>query len=244
VKKGFGVILLSILLLSGCGGAEAEPEFDGVRVLLRYDLDIREYASADGAKEEMERWAEAYNSGPPEDRFAGTMAFYEMKETDGGYQGYLDCGDMGNFAGAGVYSAGTWNPNEPVTVTDTATGEAVTLDEECAAGLHASYEVVYGPVSSLLMGSDQIVMELNGTVRYATAGWTVDGDRATADPVILYERGDETFAIVYEPAGEAGKGKYSWVIILAVGILGAAGIAAISVYEIRGINKRMKTRGN
>ena len=248
MKKGFGVFLLSMMLLSGCGYAEdTEPEFEGVRVLLRYDFDIQEYASVDSAQQEMERWADAYNTESPEDYFTGTMAFKNIRETDEGYQGYLNCGDIGNFAGAHMYSLGDdWNPESPMAATDTSTGEDVTLDEAFLTGLPDSYEMVYGPTASLLMGSDQIEIEVNGAVRYVSEGWTSDGNKVTADPVVLYEQEEENFVIIYEPevGRSAGKEKYSWVIILAVGVLGITGIAVVSRYEMRGMKKRMKDAGN
>jgi hypothetical protein len=240
VRKGFGVFLVSIMmLLCGCAGAEeTEPEFKGVRVLMRYDFDIQEYASVDSAQREMERWVDAYKTESPEDQYIGTITFSEMKETEEGYQGYLDCGDIESFAGVHVYNLDEgmpWEQDNPVVVTEMATGEEVSLDEAYLSGLPASYEMVYGPVESLLMGSDRIVLEMNGQIQYATAGWNQDGDRIAADSVELYERGDGYFVIVYEPEGIEGKdaGKYSWVNILVVGILGIAGILILSKYEMR-----------
>lgn len=250
MKKGLGVFLLSMMLLLGCGGAEeTEPEFDGVRVLMRYDFGIQEYASVDSAQREMERWAEAYNAESPDDHFTGTMAFADIQETEEGYQGYLDCGDIENFEGVHVYSLGddiVWETEDTMVVTDTATAEVVSLDESYLAGLPATYEMVYGPVEALLMGSNEIEIEVNGEVRYISAGWTQEGAIAAADPVELYAQEEGTFAILFEPesGGNADKGKNSWVIILVVGILGIAGIAVLSRYEIRGMNKRMKDAGN
>ena len=250
MKKGFGVFLLSMMLLSGCGYAEdTEPEFEGVRVLLRYDFDIQEYASVDSAKQEMERWVDAYNTESPDDHFTGTMAFADIQETEEGYRGYLDCGDIENFEGVHVYGLGggiAWEPESPVVVTETDTGEDVTVDEAFLAGLPADYKMVYGPAEALLMGSDQIEVAVNGEIRYISVGWTQDGTKATADPVELYAQEEGTFAILFEPESgrRADKGKNSWVIILVVGILGIVGIAVLSRYEIRGMNKRMKDAGN
>jgi hypothetical protein len=245
VNKGFGVFLVSMMmLLTGCGGAEvSEPEFEGVRVLMRYDFDIQEYASVDSAQREMERWVDAYNTESPEDHFSGTIAFADIQETEGGYLGYLDCGDIENFAGVHVYNHGiAWERENQMMVTEAATGEEVTLDESFLASLPESYEIVYGPVESLLMGSDRIILELNGLVRYVSAGWTPEGNQAAADPVELYEQEEGTFAILYEPEGNEAKGtgKYSWVVILVVGAVGIAGILVLSKQEIRG----MKDAGN
>ena len=250
MKKGFGVILmLFVILLPGCGDTEVpEPDFEGVRVLMRYDFGSQEYASVDSAQREMERWADAYNAESPEDYFTGIMVFADIQQTEAGYQGYLDCGDIENFEGVHVYSLGddmVWEIQDPVTVADTATGEDVILDEPYLAGLPASYDIIYGPAEALLMGSDQIEIEVNGAIRYISAGWTQEGDRITADPVELFAQEEGMFVLLYEPrdSGAPQKGTYSWVIILMVGVLGIGGIVAVSIYEGHG-RKRMKDAGN
>ena len=174
-----------MMLLTGCGGAEvSEPEFEGVRVLMRYDFDIQEYASVDSAQREMERWV-----GCLQYRIAGGTIFpershlriYRRPKED--IWGYLDCGDIENFAGVHVYNHGiAWERENQMMVTEAATGEEVTLDESFLASLPESYEIVYGPVESLLMGSDRIILELNGLVRYVSAGWTPEGNQAASRP--------------------------------------------------------------
>lgn len=245
IKRTAKVVLFLLLaaFFTGCGQkteSGAEDAFDGVCVLMRYDFGLQEYASVDAAQRELERWVTAYNTETPADGYSGAVTFDEVVEAETGYRGYLDCGDIRNFTGVQILdnpadAAGLPKEGDaPLQVTEPATGETVDLDAELLAALPTEYRIVYGPVDSLMMGANQIIVESGGPVLYTTGGWTADETRITADPVALFQRGEAYFAFVIEPDTKvqlADTKSYSWVVILVVGVIGIAGILILSRWE-------------
>jgi hypothetical protein len=243
-RTAAAVLCLCLAVLgAGCGQkteSDVEEAFDGVRVLMRYDFGSQEYASVDAAQRELERWVAAYNTEAPADGYSGAVTFDEVMEAEAGYRGYLDCGDIRNFTGVQILESSTdaagllVDGEAPLEVTELATGETADMDAGLLAALPAECRIVYGPVDSLMMGADQIVVEPGGPVLYATGGWTAEETRITADPVVLFQRGEAYFAFVIEPGSKvqaADTKSYSWVVILAVGVIGIAGILILSRWE-------------